>query len=301
MTPPRGSRLACLIAVGLAVVGARTPAAGQAEERRLYVSVVDATGQPVTGLGPGEFVVREDGVAREVLRVAPAAEPMEIALLVDTSQAAEPFIHDLREAVRTLVSALGGRHAMALVGFGERPTILVDSTRDVHTLQAGVGRIFAAPTSGAYLLDALVETTRGFRRREAARPVIIVLTTEGIEFSTRHYREVLDALEGSGAALHALVLKAGDDGGLLRDETRNRNLVLDLGPRATGGRFELLLASQGFAPAAKQVAAELLNQYLVVYARPPRLIPPSRIEVAVTRPGLTARGTPVGARRGAAR
>ena len=54
------------------------------------------TGAPVADLGPADFIVREDNVAREVLRVAPASEPMQIALLVDNSQAAEPFIRDYR-------------------------------------------------------------------------------------------------------------------------------------------------------------------------------------------------------------
>ena len=39
----------------------------------------------------------------------------------------------------------------------------------------------------------------------------------------------------------------------------------------------------------KQLAAELLNQYVVTYARPDTLIPPEKIEVTVTKPGLTAR------------
>lgn len=289
----RASRRGLAGAVLLGTLALGPPGFGQAEQRSLYVSVVDADGRPVSGLGPSDFIVREDGVAREVLRVGAATEPMDIAVLVDTSQAAEPFIRDLRQAVEALVAGVGERHNVALIGFGERPTILADSTRDRKALQAGIGRIFAAPESGAYLLDALVETARGFRRREAQRPVIVVLTTEGIEFSTRDYREVLDALQAGGAALHALVLKTSNEGGLLRDETRNRNLVLDLGPRETGGRFDLLLAGSSFPAAAKALTAELRNQYLVVYARPPRLIPPTRIEVAVTRPGLTARATPV--------
>ena len=54
----------------------------------MYVSALNDAGAPVPDLGPSDFIVREDNMAREVLRVEPAVEPMQIALLVDTSQAA---------------------------------------------------------------------------------------------------------------------------------------------------------------------------------------------------------------------
>ena len=41
--------------------------------------------------------------------------------------------------------------------------------------------------------------------------------------------------------------------------------------------------------ALKQLATELNNQYVVTYVRPEMLIPPQKIEVAVTQPGLTVR------------
>ena len=34
-----------------------------------------------------------------------------------------------------------------------------------------------------YLLEALIETTKGFVKNEAPRPVIVAVITEGIEFS----------------------------------------------------------------------------------------------------------------------
>ena len=40
----------------------------------------------MTGLATGAFIVREDDIAREVLSVSTATAPMQIALLVDTSQ-----------------------------------------------------------------------------------------------------------------------------------------------------------------------------------------------------------------------
>src|SRR5438046_1424668 len=74
--------------------------------RSMYVSVVDQAGAPVAGLGPSDFMVREDNAAREVLRVAPADEPMQVAVLVDTSQTARDDISYMRTALPPFVTAL---------------------------------------------------------------------------------------------------------------------------------------------------------------------------------------------------
>ena len=46
----------------------------------LYVSVVDHGGSPVSDIGPADLAVREDNVSREILRVDPATDPMQVAI-----------------------------------------------------------------------------------------------------------------------------------------------------------------------------------------------------------------------------
>ena len=62
-----------------------TLAFAQADDRMIYASVVDKDGEPVLDLGAKDFVVREDGQPREILRVARDTDPLQIALLVDNS------------------------------------------------------------------------------------------------------------------------------------------------------------------------------------------------------------------------
>src|SRR5688572_11700069 len=90
--------LSCALAVLPGLV-APSPLLAQAMERDLIVSAIDASGAPVEALGPQDVVVREDGAAREVLRVRRATEPMQIALLVDNSEAATQPIKDIRDAI----------------------------------------------------------------------------------------------------------------------------------------------------------------------------------------------------------
>ena len=271
--------------------------AAQPNLRAMYVSVVDEAGAPVPGLGPSDFLIREDNVAREVLRVAPADEPMQIAVLVDTSQTARNDIAHIRTALPPFVAALttageGERkNQVAIIGFGERPTILAEYSTSATALQKGIDRIWAMPNSGPYLLDAIAETSQGMKKRETQRPVIVAIAAEGQELSYMQYQQVLDRLNAVNAPLYALMLGTPYSG--LSDESRNRQIVLDRGTTESGGTREQLLTSMALEGKLKQLANLLTHQYLVTYSRPESLIPPQRITVAAGKPGLTARGTPV--------
>jgi VWFA-related protein len=265
----------------------RPPQASDARSRDIYVSVVDSKGAPATGLTAADFTVREDGQAREVLRATVATEPLDIVLLIDDSQAATRAIPYLRDALPRFIDKMQGKASIGIVTFGERPTSVVERTSDAAALKKGVNRIFARPGSGAYLLDAIREVSQGFRKRETTRPHIVAIAIEGVEFSNLQYEQVLDALHESGATLHMLAV--GTPSGSLSDEIRNKNIVMDRGTTETGGRRDQLLSELAIPDGLAKVADELLNQYVVTYGRPDKLIPPEKIEVTVNKPGLTAR------------
>jgi hypothetical protein len=287
------SRAALLTIAAIAV----SPAAprAQAIQRSMYVSVWNDAGAPVPGLGPSDFTVREDNVAREVLRVTPAVDPMQLAVLVDNSQAASSEIPELRKALQefvttmTTASAFTGKNEITLIGLADRPTVLADWTSDRTTLLKGVDRIFSQPRSGTLLLQGLIEMSQTLKKREALRPVIVAIVTEGPELSDRYHDLVLGPLRDSGAAFHAIVV--GSPRGGMGTNAQERGIVLDEGTRTTGGRRDNLLTAMALPHKMQEVADELTHQYRVTYARPQSLIPPEHVTVAAVRPGMTARGT----------
>jgi hypothetical protein len=194
----------------------------------------------------------------------------------------------IREAVDTFITALSGKAEISIVTFGERPTIAVDYTTDQKKLHDGGQRIFPRAGGGAYLTEAIREVSRGMQKREPKRPVIVVLAMNNeTEFSNLYYEQVLEDLRKGRAALH--VISLGPVSTSLNDERRNRDQVIALGTERTGGRRDDVLAYTAAAPKMKQLAAELLQQYVVTYTRPEALIPPEKIDITVTKPGLTAR------------
>ena len=277
-----------IMSFALALVLSSSTVWAQATERTVYASVVDRNDAPVTGLSASEFIVREDDTAREVLRVTPATEPMQIAVLVDTSQAMEEHMLDVRTALRGFFKEMAGKHEIALIGLGERPTVLSDYTRDGARLDKAVGSVFARTGSGTYIMDAIVEASDGMRRRKATRPHIIVYAARGPEFSERSHQSVVDALRESGATLHTLMLNK--PGGMMgtREEQELAQAVAN-GTKVTGGRRDDLLTPMALSDHLLSLGKELENQHQVVYARPSRLVPPKTMEVTTKRPSVTVR------------
>lgn len=282
-----------LFVAGLAwLCASDAPVGAQANERIAFVTVVDrATGLPRTELRPADVIVREDGVSREVLRVAPASGAFPIAVLVDTSSEAEPAIPDIRNALTAFADALGAVGPVALVGLGDRPTVLVDYTSTPATFRAAIGRVFAQPSAGATVIEAIHETAGGLRRRESERAAIVLLSTSGPEMSNLHYEPALQRLTASGASLHAITLtRPGRT--QFTDAVRQRDVLLDRGIRATGGVRRDVIASQSFPQALGDLGRVLAHQFRVVYARPETLIPPKAIEVLAASPDAVAYGRP---------
>jgi VWFA-related protein len=294
------SALALLTAGGArprADAGRFVPQDARSRERTMYVSVTAHDGEPVTDLSARDFVVREDGVAREVLAARESTDPVTLALVVDNSTAATSVVPDVRRGLKAFVERLGGRNPIAVTTIADRPTILQDYTLVVPQLVRAVGRIFPVPGSGAYLLQSLTEVSNGFAKRDFARGVILVIATEGTEYSDPDEASVLSRLRQSGAALHAFVFTGEGGPDMRSSETRSRAIVLDAGPRQTGGRRVDLLSSMSIDGALQKLAGQLAHEYLVTYSRPDALIPPEKIEVAVNRPELEALGTPVRPKR----
>jgi hypothetical protein len=281
------------LAAALAIVAGITGAsAEQARERVAYVSVIDAkTSAPVTDVTADMIAIREDGNRREILRVARATSPMPIAVIVDNSQAMSPAIADLRKALASFIKTVAGVGPVGIFTVADRPTILQEYTTESAPLLDASNRLFHNPDSGALLLDGISDVARGLSKRESDRAAIVLVTGEYTEFSNLHYSNVLDRLNESGAMLYAVVL-TNPQGAMNTDAARNRSIVLDRGPRESGGMRIDILASMAFEEQLQVVANMLRNQHRVTYARPEALIQPERVEISAVKPGLKAYGAP---------
>ncbi len=281
------------LAIALAVA-ASSALFAQTNEQTLYVSVLDKANHAVTGLAVSDFIVKEDGVQREVLRAGRTADPIDLAILVDNSQAIQTYVNDVRKAVGSFMTRMASEQSatVALIGMADRPTGLQDYTSSVAVLQKASTKIFAQPGAGTVFQDSINDALKGFKSRPNPRKAIVVITTEGTDFSNVPYQRTVENLAESGVAFHVLVITNRRQGGFADEQARDRSYVFDQGTSQTGGRRVDLLSSMGLQGGLDDVAEDLGAQYKVVYARPGELIPPKGVpEIKVKRPDVTARGT----------
>jgi VWFA-related protein len=284
------------------VAGGQQSAAPGGPTRHIYITAVDKDGVPVKDLAPADLKIKEDGTVRPVVGVQAATAPLTVALLVDHTG---PGLRYIREGAGQFIERLAGLAECSLVSIGKNLT-LVDYTTRVDALYNGVRQLqtqnAATAVDGAYLLDAAHDAMRALQQREAERGVVVVLTLETTEFSSRRADPLLDQLRRTGATLYVVslgkpILKTMTGWNeaptqSLRenlDETANRRKFLEQGTKRSGGRLEQVLVDSGVPAAMISIADELTSQFVVVYSRADSETTPRSIEVTANRSGIKIR------------
>lgn len=279
----------CVAACSVVGAAALPSADAQRGPQQTDVIIVDRDDNPVTNLTVRDLIVREDGVAREVASVSPGGPPSPVVLLIDTSQAVEPAVAQLRTGLTSFVAALDAAKGPAQIGlrtFGDRPTKVTDPMTGA-AVQRGIDRLFHQPGTGAHMLDTIVEACNDLVKTRAVRPALVAFVAEsGPEFSQNDRPRVAQALQRAGATLWVVVLQAPAGGLATTTENRERAAVIGDGTVESGGLNLQVLSPQGVPGAFERLAKLLASRVRITYARPESLIPPKELEITPRREGL---------------
>ena len=264
--------------------------------RTVYVSAVDRKQVPITDLDAREFLLREGGRVREIIRVEPATTPMRIAIIVDDSGTGI-----FRVPVANFVNQLLGRADFAIKHVIAQAHTLVDYTADVDRLREAILRlgVRAETPDGGRVVEAIYDTAKELR--EADRPVIIVLTDTYASYSSLPAHHVMEELQNSGAILYVIAVArlatlnpssvplAKDKPAELLDNQLDINRVLGDGPKQSGGRRVEIGGLGGTIPELQGVATELRQQYLITYIVPAGERLDQKLSVSTKRRGVSVR------------
>ena len=261
-------RAGAAVLIGLAVLCIALPSrpiatlgAAQEVHQRLLVTVTDAAGTPVSGLTAEDFTVRVEGDPLEIVSVDPAPPAVQVVAVFE----------GLAVTQRQLSSALS-----VFIG-----SLDDDSIVDMQSVE---GELDAA----------IIEAIDDLHARAAARPVILMLgqaseiAPSNLQSSQVRGRRRAADLSGRLEQLAEFLAMHGIQfyGVSVTDVPLTNFARLAAG---SGGRFQVVAASDEFSDALARIGRELRLQYLVSIRAADAGGGVPRVTVA--RPGVTVRAT----------
>lgn len=235
----------------------------------LSVTVADAKGRPLAGLGRDDFLVFEDKLPQAISVFASDPQPIALSLLLDSSLSMERTLSIAQEAAIGFVQRLGRDDVAQVIDFNSTSDTRIRQgfTGDRQALERAIRRVH--PGGWTALYDALyIGIAEAHRQRsrpsEAVRRQAVVILSDGENTeSLKTSDDVLDSAKRSDVMVYAVAI---------RDKTNARpsgyneaEYVLRALAQTTGGRV-FVADDPGQLPAIyNQIADELAHQYLIGY------------------------------------
>lgn len=246
--------------------------------------LVTRDGRPVTGLQPGDFEVRDNGVRQQVDVASFEQVPLNVILALDTSASVrgEPLDH-LRSAGGAVLDGLKPADRAGLVTFSHRVAQRAPLTTDLSAVR---GMLARTPADGSTSLYDGAYTGLVLADADAGRSVM-VLFSDGLDTASWLSSDaVLDVALGTNVVVYGVAARA----------SRGQPFLKNLADSTGGGVFPVE-STGDLRSVFLRILDECRHRYLVSYT--PRGMPKEswhRLEVRVrgakvrARPGYRAGG-----------
>ena len=225
-------------------------------EMEAYVTVVSASGLPISALTETAFQVLEDGRPVSGFSVAPAREQgIHIILGMDASGSmlGGQALQDARAAARTFVSQLTERDQAALIVFSESAELAADFTANRDPLEAAIDAITVTPLARTALYEAVVEAAERMSLLPAGRKASVIFTDGTDTVGGFSLKDAVDRAREANVPVYTVGLLGGEF-----DPAPMRQLS-----EGTGGTYLEAPTSEQLVSQFQLVRDILEQQYLI--------------------------------------
>ena len=173
--------------------------------------VSDRNGRYIPNLTQKDFALLQDGAEQRIEFFAATEEPINVALLIDTSQSTRPVLDDIKDSAKSFLKLLSPADRAMIVAFDYDTHILCPLTGDQERLKTAVKHAeIPDGLFGTVMRDAAYETiTRTFSQIKGRKAVILL--TDGKDSGSRiSPDDLLYRLEESDTLIYTIMFKTNE-------------------------------------------------------------------------------------------
>jgi VWFA-related protein len=171
------------------------------------VVVSDRQGRYVPGLKAEDFSLYQDGKKQTISFFGAEEEPLNVALLLDTSYSALDALGAIQDAADDFIRLLQPADRAMVMTFDHTVNVLCPLTSDHKRLQKAVNQVDIGERLGTVMRDAALEVIERSFAKVNGRKAIILLTDGMDHGSSISKDELLDRLEESDVMVYSVLYK----------------------------------------------------------------------------------------------
>ena len=224
------------------------------------LTVTDPQNRLVTGLERDNFQLYDSNTMQTIKSFATEDAPLSIGIVFDLSGSMQSKFVRARKALSEFLRTCNPQDEFFVVGFNDRPAILVDYTSDVEDVEARM--VMLRPENRTALIDAMYLGVNKLRDAKYSRKALLVVSDGGDNRSRYTQGELNRAVRESEVQIYSIGIF--DTYAPTLEEQNGPQLLNELS-EATGGRLFQVRDVQDLSDIAERISEELRNEYVLGY------------------------------------
>ncbi len=224
------------------------------------MTVTDPQNRLVTGLERTNFQLFDNNTQQTIKSFATEDAPLSIGIIFDLSGSMQSKFVRARKALSEFLRTCNPQDEFFVVGFNDRPAVLVDYTSDVEDVEARM--VMLKPENRTALIDAIYLGVNKLRVAKYTRKALLVVSDGGDNRSRYTEGELTRAVRESEVQIYSVGIF---DAYAPTVEEQNGPQLLHALSDATGGRLFQVRDIQDLTDIAERISEELRNEYVIGY------------------------------------
>ncbi len=223
-------------------------------------TVTDPMNRLVTGLEKENFEVYDNNIGQVIKSFSTEDAPVTIGIIFDLSGSMTSKFLRARKALSEFMRTSNPQDEFFVVGFNDRPAVIVDYTSDVDDVEARM--VMLKPENRTALIDAIYLGVDKLKQAKYDRKALLIISDGGDNRSRYTEGELRRVVRESDVQIYSIGIF--DQYAPTTEEQLGPILLNDICDM-TGGRMFRVMDMADLGDIASRISAELRNEYVIGY------------------------------------